>query len=120
MTAAAPKYRDGERYDAPAFIQFLDTVLQAYPIGKIVMILDNGKIHHAAQVQMYSQQHSRLVFFFLPKYSPELNLVEGLWKWLKSDVGSQCILQGVLSIRVNIASFMRRVNIHRMETIDRL
>lgn len=113
-------YRDGERYDAPAFIQFLDTVLKAYPTGKIVMILDNGKIHHATQVQRYLHQHSRLDFVFLPKYSPELNLVEGLWKWLKSDVVHNVFYKKFYHIRVNIAAFMRRVNIHRMETIDRL
>ncbi|WP_139332127.1 transposase [Paenibacillus odorifer] len=28
----------------------------------------------------------RLQFVLLPKYSMELNLVEGLWIWLKSDI----------------------------------
>ncbi|MBT2764140.1 transposase, partial [Paenibacillus sp. ISL-20] len=59
-------------------------------------------------------------FVFLPKYSPELNLVEGLWKWLKSDVVHNVFYKKFYHIRVNIAAFMRRVNIHRMETIDRL
>lgn len=113
-------YRDGEKYDAPAFIQFLDAVLSAYPTGKIVMILDNGRIHHAAQVQAFLQAHKRLRFTFLPKYSPELNLVEGLWKWLKSDVVHNVFYRKFYHIRINVAAFMKRINAKPMEVIDRL
>lgn len=34
-------------YDAEVFLEFLSHVLEKYPYGKIVMILDNAKIHHA-------------------------------------------------------------------------
>jgi transposase len=113
-------YRDGERYDAPAFIQFLHTVLTAYPTGKIVMILDNGRIHDAAQVQAYLKEHERLQFVFLPKYSPDLNLIEGLWKWLKSDVIHNVFYKKFYHIRINVAAFMRRINDKPVEVIDRL
>nr|ABM68326.1 putative transposase [Anoxybacillus tepidamans] len=36
-----------ERYDAETFLRFLQLVLERYPTGKIVMILDNARIHHA-------------------------------------------------------------------------
>ncbi len=46
--------RDGEvyveehkRYDAEVFRRFWVHVLEHYPEGEIVMILDNAKIHHA-------------------------------------------------------------------------
>ncbi len=113
-------YHDGERYDARAFIRFLESVLQAYPLGKIVMILDNGRIHHAAQVQAFLQGNPRLQFVFLPKYSPNLNLVEGLWKWLKSDVVHNVFYKKFYHIRINVAAFMKRVNSQPMNVIDRL
>lgn len=113
-------YQDGERYDAPAFIQFLKTILKRYPTGKIIMVLDNGKIHHAAQVQLFLEKHTRLQFVFLPKYSPELNLVEGLWKWLKSDVVHNVFYKKFYHIRINVAAFMKRANANHMEVIDRL
>nr|WP_128759022.1 IS630 family transposase [Paenibacillus mucilaginosus] len=113
-------YRDGERYDTPAFIRFLDAVLKEYPEGKIAMVLDNGQIHHAAQVQAYLQRHKRLQFVFLPKYSPNLNLVEGLWKWLKSDVVHNVFYKKFYHIRINVATFMKRINANPMEVIDRL
>ena len=36
-----------ERYDANVFLKFLENILAKYPTGKIVMILDNARIHHA-------------------------------------------------------------------------
>lgn len=113
-------YRDGERYGAPAFLQFLDAIRKAYPKGKIVMVLDNSRIHHVEQVQVYLQKHTRLQFVFLPKYSPELNLLGGLWKRLKSDVVHNVFYKKFYHIRINVAAFMKRVNASPMEVIDRL
>ncbi|MFB5676555.1 IS630 family transposase [Paenibacillus terreus] len=113
-------YRDGEAYDAPAFIRFLEFILQEYPTGNIVMMLDNGRIHNAAQIQTFLQKHPRLQFVFLPKYSPDLNPIEGLWKWLKSDVVHNVFYKKFYHIRINVAAFMKRVNAEPMNVIDRL
>ena len=39
--------QEEERYTADNFLEFLENVLKQYPTGKIVMILDNARIHHA-------------------------------------------------------------------------
>ncbi|MGQ0421481.1 transposase, partial [Bacillus sp. HC-Mk] len=44
-------------------------------------------LHHAKLIQSFLNDHRhRLELVFLPPYSPEFNLIEGLWKWLKSDI----------------------------------
>jgi transposase len=48
-------------------------------------------------------------FIFLPPYSPELNIVEGLWKWLKSDVVNNVFYHTVAEIRKNVQSFMSQI-----------
>ena len=69
-----------ERYDAEVFLDFLKVVLSRYPKGKIVMILDNARIHHAKLIQPFLEKvKNRLELMFLPPYSPEFNLIEGLW-----------------------------------------
>ena len=51
------------------------------------MILDNSRIHHAKLLKPFSKENSdRLQLKFLPPYSPKMNLIEGLWGWLKSEV----------------------------------
>ncbi len=68
-----------ERYDANVFLKFLENILSNYPTGKIVMILDNARIHHAKLIQLFLMKvKGRLELMFLPPYSPELNLIEGL------------------------------------------
>jgi hypothetical protein len=39
-----------DKYDAVVFLSFLKNVLIRYPKGKIVMVLDNAKIHHAKRL----------------------------------------------------------------------
>ncbi len=69
-----------EKYDAKVFLEFLKKVLGYYPKGKIVMVLDNAKIHHAKLLKPFlDQMKDRIQLMFLPPYSPELNLIERLW-----------------------------------------
>lgn len=42
-----------ERYDANVFLGFLEKILDLYPTGKVVMILDNARIHHAKLIQPF-------------------------------------------------------------------
>ena len=55
---------------------FLKKVLAQYPEGKIVMILDNARIHHAKLLKPFLDENKdRLELMFLPAYSPELNFL---------------------------------------------
>ena len=52
---------------------------------KTVVVLDNAKIHRAKNVMCYRELWEKrgLFIFFLPPYSPHLNLAETLWRILK-------------------------------------
>ncbi|AGE22675.1 hypothetical protein LH47_02244 [Anoxybacillus thermarum] len=85
------------------------------------MILDNARIHHAKLIQPFLKEHEdRLELVFLPPYSPQLNLIEGLWKWLKSDVIYNVFYSSVQEIRKNVQAFIQRINQKPEQTIDRL
>lgn len=113
-------HREEEKADVAAFIRFLEDLLLAYPNGKIAMILDNSRIHHATGLQPFLKEHPRLHLVFLPPYSPNLNPVEGLWLWLKSDVINNVFFEKFYKIKLHISQFIKRINKHPMETIDRL
>lgn len=113
-------WREDEEYTAETFLTFLRQVLEAYPTGKIVMILDNARIHHAKLLQPFLKENTRLRFVFLPAYSPQLNIVEGLWKWLKSDVINNVFYHTVDDIRKNVRTFMDNIMLDPMKIIDRL
>ena len=94
-----------EQYDATSFLEFLVFVLDHYPVGKIVMILDNVRIHHAKLIQpLLEENEGRLELVFLPPYSPDLNLIEGLWKWLKETVINNVFFSSVQKINLAVQS----------------
>ena len=51
--------QEKETYDAVAFQEFLLHVLNHYPEGKIVIILDNARIHHAKLLTPFLRQPSQ-------------------------------------------------------------
>jgi transposase len=110
-----------EKYDAEAFLRFLQYVLKQYPTGKIVMVLDNARIHHASFIQPFLEENrDRLELVFLPPYSPEMNLIEGLWKWLKSVVIYNVFHKSVREIRKHVQAFISSINKTPEEVINRL
>ena len=53
--------------------------------GPITLVLDNARYQHCALViNLAATLHIQLQF--LPSYSPNLNLIERLWKFIKRDV----------------------------------
>lgn len=94
-------------------------ILNTYS-GKLVIVLDNARIHDAEEIKVFLKQHPRLQLVYLPKYSPELNPTEGLWKWLKHDVVNNVFFQKFYVIRSNVSKFMNRLNQSPLEVIDRL
>lgn len=40
-------HQEYEKADVVAFIRFLQDLVTGYPNGKIAMVLDNSRIHHA-------------------------------------------------------------------------
>lgn len=113
-------WHEDEAYDAATFLTFLGKVLEAYPSGSITMVLDNARIHHAKLLEPFLNENKRLTFAFLPPYSPQLNIVEGLWKWLKADVVNNVFYHTVAEIRKNVSSFMNAVMQQPQIVIDRL
>lgn len=113
--------KESENYNAEVFLSFLKQIMEEYPTGRIVIILDNAKIHHAKLIQPFLDENSdRLQLVFLPPYSPNLNLIEGLWKWLKNDVINNVFYKKVYDIFLAVRGFIKRINSNLSVTINRL
>lgn len=50
----------------------------------ITVVLDNAKYQHCNLVEDYAKE-LKIELLFLPSYSPHLNIIERLWKWVKKD-----------------------------------
>lgn len=108
-------------YDAEVFLSFLKNVLQQYSTGKVVMILDNARIHHANLLNEFlNDNQDRLQLCFLPPYSPNLNKIEELWGWLKDSVINNVFFHCRDEIRLAVRKFIAWVNSIPKVVIDRL
>jgi len=61
-----------------------------------------------------------LTLVFLPPYSPNLNLIEGLWGWLKESVVNNVFFQSVDEIRTEVFKFVEKINLTPLKTVDKL
>ena len=62
-------------------------VLRSYKQApKIVLFLDNAKYFKARIVNEWLDKHPKLTLEFLPPYSPNLNLIERFWRFVKNKL----------------------------------
>lgn len=72
--------------DGPMMAAFLAEIRRDYPKQKSVFVfLDNARYNHSKLVQAEAKR-LRIRLLFLPPYSPNLNLIERLWKFMKKKV----------------------------------
>lgn len=65
-------------------VQFLKGLLR-HLRGHVVLVWDRLSVHRGGRVQQFIDDHHRLHVEPLPPYAPELNAVEYLWGWLKTN-----------------------------------
>jgi transposase len=108
-----------ESCDAERVVHVLQLIRRANPDKRLLLVLDNASYHHAAPVTAAAKKlHIELLY--LPPYSPNLNLIERFWKFLKRKVARnryhatftefrtavQAILNNLPSYRAELASLL--------------
>ncbi|MFT9846953.1 IS630 family transposase [Aneurinibacillus sp. REN35] len=67
--------------NAASFLEFLKQVRTKYADKKIIMIIDNARIHRAKLLRPFLKENKqKLYLLFLPPYSPNLNPIEKRWR----------------------------------------
>lgn len=72
--------REDESINSVSTINLLEQIQDKHPLGRIYLIWDNARYYYSKSVQHYLRGHPRLIPKFLPPYSPNLNLIERLWR----------------------------------------
>ena len=71
-------------------MDFLERLLEALrPDESVVVVLDNAGYHKSLAMREWWRAHAaQLQPFFLPAYSPQLHLIERLWRYLKDNLAA--------------------------------
>lgn len=81
-----PVVRYDDRINSDSTIALLEQLETLHVMASwIYVICDNARYYRAKAVQEYLKS-SRVKLVFLPPYSPNLNLIERLWKFFKKNI----------------------------------
>lgn len=86
-------YRTGQTHymvhpkkNGQQFNEFLRQLLDRKRGRFVVVVLDNASYHTTkATLDLLTEHEDHVFVVWLPKYSPELNAIEGLWGYLKKS-----------------------------------
>lgn len=94
-----------ETIDNESFIDFMgDLEKKNSNALKINVILDNGPAHTGQKILEYLKD-SRVVLYYLPTYSPNLNPIERVWKVMNELVRNNVFFQTAREFRDAIKTF---------------
>lgn len=124
-TSGKTLHRIEEHKNSNAFCAFLQQFMRdvtrspEYRGQKIVLVVDNYRIHHSQKTQEFLQQYAdQLVLFALPTYSPWLNLIERLWKHLRRKVTHNHLFETVAQLLIAVDSFLSSLNRSPQRTLS--
>jgi len=68
-------------------ISFIDDFCEKKKNEEIVLVLDNASVHRSKlfKSKELEWKNKGLTIFYLPTYSPHLNLIEQLWRFMKYE-----------------------------------
>ena len=72
--------------NAQSTICLFDKMQVHQSAGVLYVIADNARYYRSKLVAEYLEKNHRIQLIFLPPYSPNLNLIERLWKFYKKEI----------------------------------
>jgi transposase len=73
-----------ENITGEQFVKLLEKLLAKHPEAeRFILYLDNARYYSKPVVKEWLARHRQFRLVFLPAYSPNLNLIERLWKFLR-------------------------------------
>lgn len=96
-----------------ALATFLTQVAQTWPNDQIVLVMDNASYHRSPVVRAWwTEQQGRITPFWLPVSSPQLNLIERVWGFLKQKLACHRFWADVEGLEAAATTLLNRIEAH--------
>lgn len=108
-----------DKINAEVIMDFLRQLRKQYDQLPISIVLDNARYQHCKAVKELAQE-LKIDLLFLPPYSPNLNLIERLWKFTKKEVLYGKYFETPQLFHEAIISFCEQINRtqkHKLKTL---
>ena len=107
--------QEAEMINGQSTVSLMTEMLQKQPLGKIYVILDNARYYHCELVQQFVNKNKRIRLLFLPSYSPNLNVIERLWKFFKKKILYNTYYEEFAVFRKYCLNFFKNIEKFRTE-----
>ena len=92
-----------------AFAAHLPDIARMYPATtspEVVITIDNAPWHGGARVEAVLAAHPHLRVYWLPSYSPQLNVIERFWRVLRRRATHNRVFTSMAAVRTTLRSNM--------------
>lgn len=91
--------------------EHLRLLIETDPDAFWFVVLDNATAHTTQYILDFAQRHQdRLELVFLPTYSPHLNLIERLWRLMRSQVTRNQFLDSLFAVADAVVHWLDRLS----------
>jgi transposase len=108
--------------DGDTTVSFLHQLAQwnPNPHQHTVIIWDRAPWHSWAAIVRQHAEELGFSLISLPSYSPDLNPIEGLWKWMREDLTQHHCYKYLYQLERACFDFIDRINLDPVSIISRL
>lgn len=101
--------REDKTINAQSTIKLFEQIENHYPHAKTIYVFcDNARYYRSKLVKQYLKT-SRIKVIFLPPYSPNLNFIERLWKFMRKKVINTTYYSNFQSFKSAISNFFKNI-----------
>lgn len=104
-----------EKVTSAAMIALFAKVEAHHPRAPIInVVIDNARYNHSIELRAWLDRPGcRIKLRYLPSYSPNLNLIERFWGYLKKKVVFNKYFPTFADFRASISKFLRTLGSHK-------
>lgn len=107
---------EADTINAESTIALYDKIQRRYADkDRIYVIGDNARYYRNAQLQAWLTENPRIIQVFLPPYSPNLNLIERLWKLLRKKCINTHFYADFKDFRKAVLDFFEHIQQYKKE-----
>jgi transposase len=102
-----------DRKGGDGFAAFLTQVAATWPEQHLVLVMDNVSYHRSPVVRAWwAAQAGRVTPFWLPVYTPTLNLMERVWRFLKQKLACHRFWNDVAGLEAVAVTLLDQLEAH--------
>jgi transposase len=111
---------ESESVHSQTITKLFDQLLSKYGSDKkLNIILDNAKYHKSSYIKAYIKNNHNIVLHFLPAYSPNLNLIERVWRFMNKKIKDNQYYDNFNDLKTATRSFLDNINQYKSD-LDKL